>query len=126
LSRKLFHPWIVLYLDVDVDTAANRLAARRACNSCGWIGSVPQGASESCPSCAGQQFQVRAEDRPEILASRLRQASSRLLELLHAMQGIRLIRLDASYPPAGVLTNAITQLAELSTDQAAFKSPESA
>jgi uncharacterized protein YprB with RNaseH-like and TPR domain/predicted nuclease with RNAse H fold/adenylate kinase family enzyme len=110
LALKWFHPWVVLHLDIDIPTAARRIAGRLACPACGWVG-VHSPADRSCPTCGTKALQSRPEDEPGVVTERLTQAASRLDALLQHLRGVRLIRLDASHPAEEVQEGAIAQLA---------------
>jgi adenylate kinase family enzyme len=110
LALKWFHCWAVLHLDIDIASAAKRIAGRLTCPACGWIG-VQLPADRSCPKCGAQALQSRAEDNPAVVRGRLMQAASRLEALLQHLCGRWLIRLDASGPAEVVVEAAITRLA---------------
>jgi adenylate kinase len=109
LALKWFHPWVVLYLDIDIPTASKRIAGRLLCPACGWVG-MTFPADLSCPTCGAQSLRSRPEDEPGVVLGRLTQAASRLDSLLKHLHGVRLIRLDASGPAEEVLQGAIAHL----------------
>jgi len=54
-------------LTVDAEVIVKRLASRRQCRSCGYIGSE---ADKVCPQCGGEIYQ-RDDDKPETVRNRL-------------------------------------------------------
>jgi len=54
-------------LTVDAEVIVKRLASRRLCRSCGYIGSE---ADKLCPQCGGEIYQ-RDDDKPETVRNRL-------------------------------------------------------
>ena len=54
-------------VNVDSEVIVNRLASRRICKACGYIGSANDA---NCPVCKGEMYQ-RDDDKPETVRNRL-------------------------------------------------------
>ena len=69
-------------LTVDAEVIVRRLAARRLCRSCGYIGNEDDAA---CPQCGGEIYQ-RDDDKPETVRNRLsvyEQSTAPLIDYYH-------------------------------------------
>jgi len=104
---------LVLELVVDDDEVIRRLSGRRQCRGCGKIWHVEFDATSKegvCDRCGGQLYQ-RDDDKPEVIAERLRVYSRDTAPLVdyYGAQG-KLVGIDATGPGEDVTTRAIDAL----------------
>jgi adenylate kinase len=104
---------LVLELVVDDDEVIRRLSGRRQCRGCGKIWHVEFDATSKegvCDRCGGQLYQ-RDDDKPEVIAERLRVYSRDTAPLVDSdgAQG-KLVGIDATGPVEDVTTRAIDAL----------------
>ena len=104
---------LVLELVVDDDEVIRRLSGRRQCRGCGKIWHVEFDAPSRegvCDRCGGQLYQ-RDDDKPEVIAERLRVYSRDTAPLVdyYGAQG-KLVGIDATGPVEDVTTRAIDAL----------------
>ncbi|MFF0151199.1 adenylate kinase [Micromonospora sp. NPDC005203] len=104
---------LVLELVVDDDEVIRRLSGRRTCRGCGKIWHVEFDAttrSGICDRCGAELFQ-RDDDKPETIATRLREYSEKTAPLVdyYGAQG-KLVGIDATGPVEDVTTRAIDAL----------------
>jgi len=104
---------LVLELVVDDDEVIRRLSGRRQCRGCGKIWHVEFDATSKegvCDRCGGQLYQ-RDDDKPEVIAERLRVYSRDTAPLVdyYGAQG-KLVGIDATGPVEDVTTRAIDAL----------------
>ncbi|MDR2196835.1 MAG: adenylate kinase [Coriobacteriales bacterium] len=93
---------------VNPEVIVNRLASRRVCRSCGYIGSA---ADASCPICAGEMYQ-RDDDRPETVRNRLdvyEKATAPLIDYYRG--GELLVEVDGDRPVDEVFASIKAALA---------------
>jgi len=67
-------PEVVIEIEVAAETIIARLGSRRVCSNCGAIYNLadhPPRVADRCDPCGGELF-VRRDDRPEVIAERLR------------------------------------------------------
>ncbi len=104
---------LVLELVVDEDEVVRRLSGRRQCRGCGKIWHIefdPPSREGSCDRCGGELYQ-RDDDKPEVIAERLRvyaRDTSPLVDYYGA-QG-KLVGIDATGPVEDVTVRAIDAL----------------
>ncbi|MGE5724172.1 MAG: adenylate kinase [Acidobacteriota bacterium] len=73
-SQKLCGPPVVVQFDVDYNNLLHRLTGRRSCPTCGRIYNIhtqPSGVPDVC-DLDGSKLVMRNDDRPEVIAERLR------------------------------------------------------
>jgi len=104
---------LVLELVVDDDEVIRRLSGRRQCRGCGKIWHVEFDATSKegvCDRCGGQLYQ-RDDDKPEVIAERLRVYSRDTAPLVdyYGAQG-KLVGIDATGPVEDVTVRAIDAL----------------
>jgi adenylate kinase len=104
---------VVLELVVDDDEVIRRLSGRRTCRGCGKIWHVefdPPAVEGRCDRCGGQLFQ-RDDDRPEIIAARLREYTAKTAPLIdfYGAQG-KLVGIDATGLVEDITLRAIDAL----------------
>ncbi|MET8232605.1 adenylate kinase [Micromonospora sp. NPDC005298] len=104
---------LVLELVVDDDEVIRRLSGRRTCRGCGKIWHVEFDATSRdgiCDRCGAELFQ-RDDDKPETIATRLREYSEKTAPLVdyYGAQG-KLVGIDATGPVEDVTTRAIDAL----------------
>ncbi|MEU5908354.1 adenylate kinase [Micromonospora sp. NPDC000316] len=104
---------LVLELVVDDDEVIRRLSGRRTCRGCGKIWHVEFDATTRqgiCDRCGAELFQ-RDDDKPETIATRLREYSEKTAPLVdyYGAQG-KLVGIDATGPVEDVTTRAIDAL----------------
>ncbi|HKE66528.1 MAG TPA: adenylate kinase [Micromonosporaceae bacterium] len=104
---------VVLELVVDDDEVIRRLSGRRTCRGCGKIWHVefdPPAVEGRCDRCGGQLFQ-RDDDRPEIIAARLREYTAKTAPLIdfYGAQG-KLVGIDATGLVEDITVRAIDAL----------------
>ena len=99
LARKNINLNIVIYLDVNEDTAIKRLSRRRICRICEinyHLENMPPKREGICDMC-GKQLIQRDDDRPEVIKRRwlvFQNENARLLE--YYTQQNKLITIDAT------------------------------
>lgn len=109
----------VLFLEIDEQTAVERLSLRRQCPKCGAIYHLrfsPPKAPDTCDRC-GTTLVQRADDDPEVIRRRLsvyREQTAPLIEFYTERR--LLIRIDAAPSPDEVLHAALSSLRELSKE----------
>jgi len=104
---------VVLELVVDDDEVIRRLSGRRTCRGCGKIWHVefdPPAVEGRCDRCGGELFQ-RDDDRPEIIAARLREYTAKTAPLIdfYGAQG-KLVGIDATGLVEDITVRAIDAL----------------
>ncbi|MEU4676569.1 adenylate kinase [Micromonospora sp. NPDC023737] len=104
---------LVLELVVDDDEVIRRLSGRRTCRGCGKIWHVEFDATTRegiCDRCGGELFQ-RDDDKPETIATRLREYAEKTAPLVdyYGAQG-KLVGIDATGPVEDVTVRAIDAL----------------
>ncbi|WBB79167.1 adenylate kinase [Micromonospora sp. WMMD882] len=104
---------LVLELVVDDDEVIRRLSGRRTCRGCGKIWHVEFDATTRdgvCDRCGAELFQ-RDDDRPETIATRLREYADKTAPLVdyYGAQG-KLVGIDATGPVEDVTVRAIDAL----------------
>ena len=104
---------LVLELVVDDDEVIRRLSGRRQCRGCGKIWHVEFDATSKegvCDRCGGQLYQ-RDDDKPEVIAERLRVYSRDTAPLVdyYGAQG-KLVGIDATGPVEDVTARAVAAL----------------
>ncbi|PZF98733.1 adenylate kinase [Micromonospora deserti] len=104
---------LVLELVVDDDEVIRRLSGRRTCRGCGKIWHVEFDAPTRegiCDRCGAELFQ-RDDDKPETIATRLREYSEKTAPLVdyYGAQG-KLVGIDATGPVEDVTVRAIDAL----------------
>ncbi|MFC5921963.1 adenylate kinase [Micromonospora vulcania] len=104
---------LVLELVVDDDEVIRRLSGRRTCRGCGKIWHVEFDATTRaniCDRCGAELFQ-RDDDKPETIATRLREYSEKTAPLVdyYGAQG-KLVGIDATGPVEDVTVRAIDAL----------------
>ncbi|GAB3953096.1 hypothetical protein GCM10027614_57910 [Micromonospora vulcania] len=98
---------------VDDDEVIRRLSGRRTCRGCGKIWHVEFDATTRaniCDRCGAELFQ-RDDDKPETIATRLREYSEKTAPLVdyYGAQG-KLVGIDATGPVEDVTVRAIDAL----------------
>jgi adenylate kinase len=93
-------------VQVDPEVIVKRLASRRLCKSCGYIGSE---ADTSCPQCAGIMYQ-RDDDRPETVRNRLEVYEQSTAPLIEYYRGSDLLVEVGGNRPADEVFVAIKSL----------------
>ncbi len=83
LANTLFASWQLVVLEADIPVAAARTRKRITCENCGWVGRRSR--KRVCPVCNTTRLPERAEDDASLLANRLREAQSRLEQLLSSV-----------------------------------------
>jgi len=94
-------------LTVDAEVIVKRLASRRLCRACGYIGSESDAV---CPQCGGEVYQ-RDDDKPDTVRNRLavyEQATAPLIDF-YSESGL-LIEIDGDRPAEEVFLNIRKQL----------------
>jgi len=104
---------LVLELVVDDDEVIRRLSGRRTCRGCGKIWHVEFDATSRegiCDRCGVELFQ-RDDDKPETIATRLREYTDKTAPLVdyYGAQG-KLVGIDATGPVEDVTVRAIDAL----------------
>ncbi|MEV1143157.1 adenylate kinase [Micromonospora sp. NPDC049799] len=104
---------LVLELVVDDDEVIRRLSGRRTCRGCGKIWHVEFDATtreDVCDRCGAELFQ-RDDDKPETIATRLREYADKTAPLVdyYGAQG-KLVGIDATGPVEDVTVRAIDAL----------------
>ncbi|MEH0973202.1 adenylate kinase [Micromonospora sp. CPCC 205546] len=104
---------LVLELVVDDDEVIRRLSGRRTCRGCGKIWHVEFDATTRegiCDRCGVELFQ-RDDDKPETIATRLREYADKTAPLVdyYGAQG-KLVGIDATGPVEDVTVRAIDAL----------------
>ncbi|MCM0673769.1 adenylate kinase [Micromonospora phytophila] len=104
---------LVLELVVDDDEVIRRLSGRRTCRGCGKIWHVEFDATNReniCDRCGAELFQ-RDDDKPETIATRLREYADKTAPLVdyYGAQG-KLVGIDATGPVEDVTVRAIDAL----------------
>ncbi|MEV6374479.1 adenylate kinase [Micromonospora musae] len=104
---------VVLDLVVDDDEVIRRLSGRRTCRGCGKIWHVEFDATTRegiCDRCGAELFQ-RDDDKPETIATRLREYADKTAPLVdyYGAQG-KLVGIDATGPVEDVTVRAIDAL----------------
>ncbi|MFC3501384.1 adenylate kinase [Micromonospora krabiensis] len=104
---------VVLELVVDDDEVIRRLSGRRTCRGCGKIWHVEFDATTRegiCDRCGAELFQ-RDDDKPETIATRLREYAEKTAPLVdyYGAQG-KLVGIDATGPVEDVTVRAIDAL----------------
>ncbi|MER5337589.1 adenylate kinase [Micromonospora sp. NPDC002717] len=104
---------LVLELVVDDDEVIRRLSGRRTCRGCGKIWHVEFDATTRegiCDRCGAELFQ-RDDDKPETIATRLREYADKTAPLVdyYGAQG-KLVGIDATGPVEDVTLRAIDAL----------------
>ncbi|MEV1331201.1 adenylate kinase [Micromonospora costi] len=104
---------VVLELVVDDDEVIRRLSGRRTCRGCGKIWHVEFDAPTRegiCDRCGAELFQ-RDDDKPETIATRLREYAEKTAPLVdyYGAQG-KLVGIDATGPVEDVTVRAIDAL----------------
>ncbi|MFI7573297.1 adenylate kinase [Micromonospora sp. NPDC049497] len=104
---------LVLELVVDDDEVIRRLSGRRTCRGCGKIWHVEFDATTRegvCDRCGAELFQ-RDDDKPETIATRLREYADKTAPLVdyYGAQG-KLVGIDATGPVEDVTVRAIDAL----------------
>ncbi|MEV4660698.1 adenylate kinase [Micromonospora echinofusca] len=104
---------LVLELVVDDDEVIRRLSGRRTCRGCGKIWHVEFDATSRegiCDRCGAKLFQ-RDDDKPETIATRLREYADKTAPLVdyYGAQG-KLVGIDATGPVEDVTVRAIDAL----------------
>ncbi|MEU6074400.1 adenylate kinase [Micromonospora sp. NPDC047074] len=104
---------LVLELVVDDDEVIRRLSGRRTCRGCGKIWHVEFDATSRegiCDRCGAELFQ-RDDDKPETIATRLREYADKTAPLVdyYGAQG-KLVGIDATGPVEDVTVRAIDAL----------------
>ncbi|MEU5565627.1 MULTISPECIES: adenylate kinase [Micromonospora] len=104
---------VVLELVVDDDEVIRRLSGRRTCRGCGKIWHVEFDATTRegiCDRCGAELFQ-RDDDKPETIATRLREYADKTAPLVdyYGAQG-KLVGIDATGPVEDVTVRAIDAL----------------
>jgi adenylate kinase len=104
---------LVLELVVDDDEVIRRLSGRRTCRGCGKVWHVEFDAPTregSCDRCGAELFQ-RDDDKPETIATRLREYADKTAPLVdyYGAQG-KLVGIDATGPVEDVTVRAIDAL----------------
>ncbi|RKN44361.1 adenylate kinase [Micromonospora endolithica] len=104
---------LVLELVVDDDEVIRRLSGRRTCRGCGKIWHVEFDATtreDICDRCGAELFQ-RDDDKPETIATRLREYADKTAPLVdyYGAQG-KLVGIDATGPVEDVTVRAIDAL----------------
>ncbi|MGN9776261.1 adenylate kinase [Micromonospora sp. H33] len=104
---------LVLELVVDDDEVIRRLSGRRTCRGCGKIWHVEFDAPNRegiCDRCGAELFQ-RDDDKPETIATRLREYADKTAPLVdyYGAQG-KLVGIDATGPVEDVTVRAIDAL----------------
>jgi len=104
---------VVLELVVDDDEVIRRLSGRRTCRGCGKIWHVefdPPTIEGRCDRCGGELFQ-RDDDKPEIVAARLREYAAKTAPLIdfYGAQG-KLVGIDATGLVEDITQRAIDAL----------------
>ncbi len=104
---------LVLELVVDDDEVIRRLSGRRTCRGCGKIWHVefdPTTREGVCDRCGAELFQ-RDDDKPETIATRLREYADKTAPLVdyYGAQG-KLVGIDATGPVEDVTVRAIDAL----------------
>ncbi|MER7458068.1 adenylate kinase [Micromonospora sp. NPDC126480] len=104
---------LVLELVVDDDEVIRRLSGRRTCRGCGKIWHVefdPTTREGICDRCGAELFQ-RDDDKPETIATRLREYADKTAPLVdyYGAQG-KLVGIDATGPVEDVTVRAIDAL----------------
>jgi adenylate kinase family enzyme len=110
LAQELFGDWTVIHLDVPVFAAATRLAARLVCATCGFVGSVTIELTTPCPTCGKNEWHRRLEDDAKTIQRRLHDSDRHLEQLLKAIHGHRVIRLDAAMTVDRISDCAVREL----------------
>ena len=104
---------LVLELVVDDDEVIRRLSGRRTCRGCGKVWHVEFDAPSQegrCDRCGAELFQ-RDDDKPETVATRLREYADKTAPLVdyYGAQG-KLVGIDATGPVEDVTVRAIDAL----------------
>lgn len=104
---------LVLELVVDDDEVVRRLSGRRTCRGCGKVWHVEFDAPSQegrCDRCGGELFQ-RDDDKPETIATRLREYADKTAPLVdyYGAQS-KLVGIDATGPVEDVTVRAIDAL----------------
>ncbi|MER7890318.1 adenylate kinase [Micromonospora sp. NPDC048909] len=104
---------VVLELVVDDDEVIRRLSGRRTCRGCGKIWHVEFDATSRegiCDRCGAELFQ-RDDDKPETIATRLREYAEKTAPLVdyYGAQN-KLVGIDATGPVEDVTVRAIDAL----------------
>ena len=104
---------LVLELVVDDDEVIRRLSGRRQCRGCDKIWHVefdPPGREGVCDQCGGELYQ-RDDDKPEVIAERLKVYSRDTAPLAdyYGAQG-KLVGIDATGPVEDITVRAIDAL----------------
>jgi len=104
---------LVLELVVDDDEVIRRLSGRRTCRGCGKVWHVEFDAPSQegrCDRCGAELFQ-RDDDKPETIATRLREYADKTAPLVdyYGAQG-KLVGIDATGPVEDVTVRAIDAL----------------
>lgn len=80
-------PNVVIYLDVSADSVIKRIGKRLICSKCGavYLPSNPAYATGKCSKCGGDLME-RADDKPEVVRTRIEQYKSRMVDLKNYYQ----------------------------------------
>lgn len=94
-----------LFLDVDRDELAERVAQRRECGQCCWVGTRAEAEMAGrCPTCAGPLMQ-RKDDAPESFQKRVAVFEQLTLPVVdYYAQSGRLVRVSGVGSPEEVFT----------------------
>lgn len=112
IGESLFKQWLVLWLEVDLNTATSRLAVRSNCGRCGYH---RQTAHEvSCPQCGAESWVKRGEDSTaDVLSSRLAASQRMLVDLHERLHTVSVRKLDATRSKERVLEQAQQEVSNL-------------
>jgi adenylate kinase family enzyme len=110
LAQELFGNWTVIHLDLSASIAAARLGRRLICATCKSVKAPNREEMDVCPNCGDNDWQVRIEDEEGAVRHRMRESQSYLQNLLGALRGPRIIRLDAAQSADDVSELAVREL----------------
>jgi len=102
----------VLYFEVSEDTAVERLAGRRVCEGCGatyHVRHMPPRLPGRCDRCGGRLVQ-RADDRPEVVRTRLRVYDRETRALVEEYERRGLLRRISADPGPGVVAAHVAEV----------------
>jgi len=99
---------MALAIQVDPEVIIGRLASRRCCRDCGFIGSEDDAV---CPHCGGEMYQ-RDDDKPDTVRNRLEVYANSTAPLIDYYRGAELLREgDGDRPPEVVFAEVLALLA---------------
>ena len=86
LAEELFPDWNVIYLDVPIPVAVERLKNRLVCRSCGFVKPAELDLVTPCPTCGAAAWQTRIEDDEDAIPRRMSEFEQYLGRLLQALR----------------------------------------